>query len=185
MVLHFFSPTATRYPGGRWCPSHQFQCNNKLCVNQQWVCDGFNDCGDRSDEQLSLCCKTLWETEIILFLQITFTNHYSYTFVSLWYIRFYNLNLEIHVGLRWLFQQEYDNTVLLSQLFCGQGTLHVKCLPSFAVTMDTAFIVVSCATKKTTVGMAVTKRRTTVRDSPISFHYNLSQTLFFHKYLYT
>lgn len=63
----FVFPTATRYPGGRWCPSNQFQCDNKLCVNQQWVCDGFNDCGDRSDEQLNLCCKTLWENEIIIF----------------------------------------------------------------------------------------------------------------------
>lgn len=50
---------ATRYPGGRYCPEHQFQCANHICVNQGWVCDGIDDCGDRSDEQLNLCCEKL------------------------------------------------------------------------------------------------------------------------------
>lgn len=48
---------ATRYPGGRWCPQSEFQCANRLCVSQSWVCDGVDDCGDRSDEQLTLCCE--------------------------------------------------------------------------------------------------------------------------------
>ena len=61
-LSHSLPHPATRFPGGRWCPDHQFQCKNLLCVNQNWVCDGFNDCGDRSDEDLSLCCKgTVWE----------------------------------------------------------------------------------------------------------------------------
>lgn len=48
---------ATRYPGGRWCRPNQFQCANRLCVSPSWVCDGVDDCGDRSDEVLSLCCE--------------------------------------------------------------------------------------------------------------------------------
>lgn len=55
--VFFTSTTATRYPGGRWCHPDQFECSNHLCVSQSWVCDGTDDCGDRSDEQLSLCCE--------------------------------------------------------------------------------------------------------------------------------
>lgn len=56
-ILLFPSTTATRYPGGRWCRPEQFECSNHLCVNPHWVCDGNDDCGDASDEQLSLCCE--------------------------------------------------------------------------------------------------------------------------------
>ncbi|XP_024120448.2 low-density lipoprotein receptor-related protein 2 [Oryzias melastigma] len=52
---------ATRYPGGRWCADYQFQCANRLCVSQGWVCDGVDDCGDDSDEQLSLCLNITCE----------------------------------------------------------------------------------------------------------------------------
>ena len=27
-----------------------FQCDNNLCINLSWKCDGGNDCGDNSDE---------------------------------------------------------------------------------------------------------------------------------------
>ncbi|XP_022241186.1 uncharacterized protein LOC106459082 isoform X2 [Limulus polyphemus] len=27
------------------------QCDNKICMHPEWVCDGFNDCGDYSDEK--------------------------------------------------------------------------------------------------------------------------------------
>lgn len=29
-----------------------FQCANQKCVNKTQVCDGKNDCGDRSDEKI-------------------------------------------------------------------------------------------------------------------------------------
>ncbi|KAG7214555.1 hypothetical protein CRUP_027264, partial [Coryphaenoides rupestris] len=45
------------YPGGRWCPLHQFQCANHLCVSASFVCDRLDDCGDASDEQPNLCRK--------------------------------------------------------------------------------------------------------------------------------
>lgn len=31
------------------CPG-RFQCHNNLCINQSLQCDGWNDCGDGSDE---------------------------------------------------------------------------------------------------------------------------------------
>lgn len=32
------------------CPSNSYHCNNGHCINQAWKCDGYNDCGDDSDE---------------------------------------------------------------------------------------------------------------------------------------
>ena len=46
-----------RFPGGRYCPESKFECGNHLCVNQGDLCDGTDDCGDKSDESPSLCSK--------------------------------------------------------------------------------------------------------------------------------
>lgn len=32
------------------CSGEKFECPNGKCINQTSVCDGRNDCGDRSDE---------------------------------------------------------------------------------------------------------------------------------------
>ena len=29
-----------RYPNGQYCPADRFTCNNTICINQHWVCDG-------------------------------------------------------------------------------------------------------------------------------------------------
>ena len=32
------------------CSSSQFRCNNGFCTSSDNVCNGYNDCGDNSDE---------------------------------------------------------------------------------------------------------------------------------------
>lgn len=36
------------------CPNNTFQCHkNHRCIQKKYVCDGYNDCGDASDERLA------------------------------------------------------------------------------------------------------------------------------------
>lgn len=37
------------------CPHNGFKCGNGLCISEQWVCDGQDDCGDGYDESAELC----------------------------------------------------------------------------------------------------------------------------------
>ena len=34
------------------CNFTEFSCLNGECIRNIWVCDGFNDCGDNSDEEI-------------------------------------------------------------------------------------------------------------------------------------
>lgn len=37
------------------CPPNTIRCNNtKKCIPQQYACDGDNDCGDYSDEDVKV-----------------------------------------------------------------------------------------------------------------------------------
>ena len=44
-------------PKDATCTDQQFTCDNGLCVPTLWKCDGYNDCGDQSDEKG--CIETL------------------------------------------------------------------------------------------------------------------------------
>ena len=35
------------------CEEFEFECRNGHCINQRWKCDGDDDCGDNSDEEVS------------------------------------------------------------------------------------------------------------------------------------
>ena len=37
----------------------QFQCNNSKCIHEWQRCNGVDDCGDNSDEDLNNCKRTL------------------------------------------------------------------------------------------------------------------------------
>ena len=38
--------------------SNDFECDNGICIPNSFVCDGFNSCGDNSDEEG--CCKLIY-----------------------------------------------------------------------------------------------------------------------------
>eukprot|EP01084_Bolivina_argentea_P187756 323351_1 len=40
---------------------HQFQCDNGYCIPKSDVCDGYDHCGDRSDEPISICNTTCFD----------------------------------------------------------------------------------------------------------------------------
>jgi len=55
--------------GKQYCSESMYhECDNGRCVVLQWVCDGEDDCGDNSDEQL---CGA-WH---LSFLSLTFTEN--------------------------------------------------------------------------------------------------------------
>uniref|UniRef100_A0A8C7IKF8 ST14 transmembrane serine protease matriptase a n=1 Tax=Oncorhynchus kisutch TaxID=8019 RepID=A0A8C7IKF8_ONCKI len=52
-----FSATYETFESTDPCPN-KFQCNNQRCVNTHLKCDGWNDCGDMSDEIKCKCDST-------------------------------------------------------------------------------------------------------------------------------
>ena len=48
-------------PVKRHCEPNEFRCANNRCVQKMWLCDGDDDCGDRSDEQNCSMCLTKYQ----------------------------------------------------------------------------------------------------------------------------
>ena len=36
-------------------PEREFTCNSSECISLHWLCDGYPDCDDRSDEDNEFC----------------------------------------------------------------------------------------------------------------------------------
>ena len=41
-----------------YCQDDEFLCSNGACTLLDWICDGYDDCDDGSDEDGSLCGTT-------------------------------------------------------------------------------------------------------------------------------
>lgn len=56
MILY---PDITGYRPPSLCETNMFECDNGICINEQWTCDGEQDCVDGSDEGSDICGKQL------------------------------------------------------------------------------------------------------------------------------
>jgi len=75
------------------CLECGFVCANGNCIPEEWVCDGWNDCGDDSDEQ---GCGQLTTTIIIICCLLMNTEEKLYSTVFYYsYLFYYNLTYRI------------------------------------------------------------------------------------------
>lgn len=129
---------ATRFPNGTYCPAFLFECKNHVCVQPHWKCDGDNDCGDNSDEELHLCRKERHEHK-------TKASKPSIRQTQYW-------RMGGILALRFF----------LRRPVCPQWTSSVRLRSGSAVTTTAASTATSCATPSMTVATALTRGRKTV-----------------------
>jgi len=46
--------------GNVTCSSNEFKCKNSKCILKDWRCDKKDDCGDNSDEEPTMCAKSMF-----------------------------------------------------------------------------------------------------------------------------
>ena len=81
------------------CLSDQWRCaDGALCINQAWVCDGVDDCADRSDEQG--CRGILF---VYLLINCSYINIYVYihiyicVYIFIYIYVYIYINIYIHI----------------------------------------------------------------------------------------
>lgn len=46
------------------CESNKFHCRNGKCISRMWSCDGDDDCGDNSDEDVNYCGERVFHVTL-------------------------------------------------------------------------------------------------------------------------
>lgn len=104
------------------CP-RKFQCKNQRCISTGLKCDGWNDCGDMSDE---LNCSTLLWTQNFLFV-LYFISIICLNFQNLQHLQLYECFCYLGLFLTHFLTSCFPPECNASDITCRNGI----CKPMF------------------------------------------------------